>query len=114
MRSRTVRSYSLSTSCVAPFLRTWSFRFDKNASAGSGIHHTSAVSDRFRLGGTAESIVRALIFLLKGLKPDTFMNRQVVEFHWSGDVTDLIGAELDPRKITDATRWSVRANIGHA
>lgn len=63
VRSRTVRSYSLSMSRVAPFLRTWSFRFDKNASAGSGIQHTSAVSDRFRVRGTAESIGRVSVRL---------------------------------------------------
>src|SRR5580658_644523 len=54
-RSRTVRSNSLSMSCVAPFLRTYSLRFDRNATAVSGIPiYPSAGRGRFRVRGTAE------------------------------------------------------------
>ena len=38
-RSRTARSNSLSTTSVTPFLRTWSFRWDRNATSSSGMLH---------------------------------------------------------------------------
>ena len=41
-----------------------------------------------------EGNVTAAIFLLKGLKPEQFRDRQAVEFQWSGDPAELSAAQL--------------------
>jgi hypothetical protein len=41
-----------------------------------------------------EGNVTAAIFLLKGLKPQTFKDRQAVEFQWDGNINSLTPRQL--------------------
>ena len=42
-----------------------------------------------------EGNVTAAIFLLKGLKPQIFKERQTVEVQWSGDIAELSAQQLE-------------------
>ena len=42
-----------------------------------------------------EGNVTAAIFLLKGLKPQIFKERQAVEVQWTGDINSLTPQQLD-------------------
>jgi hypothetical protein len=58
-----------------------------------------------------EGNVTAAIFLLKGLKPEIFRDRQAVEFQWSGDLTELSSAQLEALERSLLQRYG-QAGLG--